>query len=50
MTEPCIITLAITGSLPRKEDNPAMPISLAALVDSTHEARKIQSLPPRGGA
>ena len=27
MTTPCIITVAITGSLPRKKDNPAVPIT-----------------------
>lgn len=35
---PCIITVAITGSLPRKEDNPAVPISVAEQVESTQEA------------
>ena len=35
---PCIITVAITGSLPRKLDNPAVPITVAEQVDSTHEA------------
>jgi 3-keto-5-aminohexanoate cleavage enzyme len=35
---PCIITVAITGSLPRKKDNPAVPISVAEQVDSTQEA------------
>jgi uncharacterized protein (DUF849 family) len=38
MTTPCIITVAITGSLPRKSDNPAVPISVAEQVESTHEA------------
>jgi uncharacterized protein (DUF849 family) len=38
MTHPCIITVAITGSLPRKQDNPAVPISVAEQVESTHEA------------
>lgn len=38
MTIPCIITVAITGSLPRKKDNPAVPISVAEQVESTHEA------------
>jgi uncharacterized protein (DUF849 family) len=38
MTTPCIITVAITGSLPRKKDNPAVPISPAEQVESTHEA------------
>ena len=38
MTEPCIITVAITGSVPKKEDNPAVPISVAEQVESTQEA------------
>jgi uncharacterized protein (DUF849 family) len=35
---PCIICVAITGSLPTKENNPAVPITIAEQVDSTHEA------------
>lgn len=35
---PCIITVAITGSLPQKSDNPAVPISIAEQIESTHEA------------
>jgi len=38
MTTPCIITVAITGSLPRKKDNPAVPISAEEQVESTHQA------------
>ena len=38
MTTPCIITVAITGSLPRKKDNPAVPISVAEQVESTQAA------------
>ncbi len=38
MTTPCIICVAITGSLPRKENNPAVPISVAEQVESTQEA------------
>jgi uncharacterized protein (DUF849 family) len=38
MTKPCIICVAITGSLPRKSDNPAVPISVAEQVESTQEA------------
>ncbi|OQW49833.1 3-keto-5-aminohexanoate cleavage protein [Candidatus Raskinella chloraquaticus] len=38
MTTPCIITVAITGSLPTKKDNPAVPISVAEQIDSTHAA------------
>ena len=36
--KPCIITVAITGSLPTKKDNPAVPISVAEQVESTHAA------------
>ena len=38
MAEPCIITVAITGSVPRKRDNPAVPISVAEQIESTHAA------------
>ncbi len=38
MTAPCIITVAITGSLPTKADNPAVPISIAEQIESTQEA------------
>jgi 3-keto-5-aminohexanoate cleavage enzyme len=38
MTTPCIITVAITGSLPRKKDNPAVPISVAEQIESTQQA------------
>ncbi len=38
MAEPCIICVAITGSLPRKAHNPAVPITIAEQVESTHEA------------
>jgi uncharacterized protein (DUF849 family) len=36
--KPCVICVAITGSLPRKAHNPAVPISVAEQVESTHEA------------
>jgi uncharacterized protein (DUF849 family) len=35
---PCIITVAITGSLPKKKDNPAVPITVDEQIESTHEA------------
>ncbi|HEX6142179.1 MAG TPA: 3-keto-5-aminohexanoate cleavage protein [Geminicoccaceae bacterium] len=35
---PCIITVAITGSLPTKENNPAVPITVEEQVESTQEA------------
>ena len=38
MTPPCIICVAITGSLPTKANNPAVPITVAEQVESTHEA------------
>ena len=38
MDKPCIITVAITGSVPGKKDNPAVPISAAEQIESTHEA------------
>ena len=37
-TTPAIITVAITGSVPRKKDNSAVPISASEQVESTHEA------------
>ncbi|MFD1327197.1 BKACE family enzyme [Mycoplana ramosa] len=36
--EPCIICVAITGSLPQKSDNPAVPITVAEQVESAQEA------------
>ena len=38
MSEPAIICVAITGSLPTKADNPAVPITIAEQVESTHAA------------
>ncbi|MEK0084630.1 3-keto-5-aminohexanoate cleavage protein [Benzoatithermus flavus] len=38
MAEPCIITVAITGSLPRKKDNPAVPITVTEQIESTQAA------------
>ena len=35
---PCIITCAITGSLPKKADNPAVPITPQEQIESTQEA------------
>jgi uncharacterized protein (DUF849 family) len=37
-TGPCVISVAITGSLPRKKDNAAVPVTIAEQVESTHEA------------
>ncbi|HID68784.1 MAG TPA: 3-keto-5-aminohexanoate cleavage protein [Roseibacterium sp.] len=36
--KPCIICVAITGSVPTKAANPAVPISVAEQIESTHEA------------
>ncbi len=38
MSTPAIITVAITGSVPRKADNPAVPVTPAEQIESTHEA------------
>jgi 3-keto-5-aminohexanoate cleavage enzyme len=35
---PCIITVAITGSVPTKADNPAVPVTIAEQVESTQAA------------
>ncbi|WP_103761419.1 3-keto-5-aminohexanoate cleavage protein [Roseovarius confluentis] len=36
--KPCILCCAITGSVPRKADNPAVPISVTEQVESSHAA------------
>ena len=38
MTNPCIICVAITGSLPTKANNPAVPITIAEQIESTQQA------------
>lgn len=38
MSNPCIICVAITGSLPTKENNPAVPITISEQIESTQEA------------
>lgn len=38
MAGPCIICVAITGSVPTKADNPAVPVTIAEQVESTQEA------------
>jgi 3-keto-5-aminohexanoate cleavage enzyme len=35
---PAIITVAITGSVPRKSDTPAVPVTPSEQIESTHEA------------
>ena len=38
MTKPCIICVAITGSLPTKQNNPAVPITITEQIESTQAA------------
>jgi 3-keto-5-aminohexanoate cleavage enzyme len=38
MRTPCIICVAITGSLPTKDNNPAVPITIAEQIESTQES------------
>ncbi|APE45111.1 3-keto-5-aminohexanoate cleavage protein [Sulfitobacter alexandrii] len=38
MNKPCIICVAITGSVPTKADNPAVPITVSEQIESTQEA------------
>jgi uncharacterized protein (DUF849 family) len=38
MTKPCIICVAITGSVPKKSDNPAVPITVSEQIESTQAA------------
>lgn len=38
MSKPCILCVAITGSVPTKADNPAVPITVAEQIESTHAA------------
>jgi len=38
MSDPVIITVAITGAVPKKKDNPAVPITPSEQVESTHQA------------
>ena len=38
MSKPCIICVAITGSITTKEHNPSVPISINEQIESTHEA------------
>ncbi len=38
MSDPCIICVAITGSVPSQADNPAVPITIAEQIDSTQAA------------
>lgn len=38
MTKPCIICVALTGSVARKSDNPSVPITVTEQVESAHES------------
>jgi 3-keto-5-aminohexanoate cleavage enzyme len=38
MIQPVIITVAITGAVPKKKDNPAVPVTPAEQIESTHES------------
>ncbi|MGU3363134.1 3-keto-5-aminohexanoate cleavage protein [Methylobacterium sp. M6A4_1b] len=38
MNAPVVIAVAITGSVPRKSDNPALPVTVAEQIASTREA------------
>lgn len=38
MTTPVIITVAITGAVPRKKDSPAVPVTPTEQIESTHQA------------
>ncbi|MGN7126835.1 3-keto-5-aminohexanoate cleavage protein [Methylorubrum thiocyanatum] len=37
-SNPVVVAVAITGSVPRKADNPAVPIAVAEQIESTHQA------------
>ena len=41
MNDPCIICVAITGSVPTKENNPAVPISISEQIESTQECYEL---------
>ena len=38
MAKPAVITVAITGAVPRKVDTPAIPVTPSEQIESTHEA------------
>ncbi len=38
MSSPVIVTVAITGSVPRTSDNPSLPVTPAQQIESTHAA------------
>lgn len=38
---PVVVACAITGSVPRKKDNPALPVTPGEQIESTHEAYEV---------
>jgi uncharacterized protein (DUF849 family) len=38
LMRPVVVAVAITGSVPRKKDNPAIPVTASEQIESTHEA------------
>jgi 3-keto-5-aminohexanoate cleavage enzyme len=38
VSHPCVISVAITGSLPQKANNPAVPVTPDEQIESTHQA------------
>ena len=38
---PVVVAVAITGSVPRRKDNPAVPITVAEQIESTHAAFEV---------
>ncbi|KQU04895.1 3-keto-5-aminohexanoate cleavage protein [Methylobacterium sp. Leaf469] len=38
MSQPVVVAVAITGSVPRKADNPALPVTVSEQIESTHAA------------
>ena len=38
MAQPLIVTVAITGAVPKKADNPAVPVTPSEQIESTHDA------------
>jgi len=38
MSDPVIITVAITGAVPKKKDNPAVPVTTSEQIESTQQA------------
>lgn len=41
MNNPCILCVAITGSVPTQADNPAVPVTIAEQIESTHAAFEV---------